>query len=67
MCPGRCGRTEIPVSKLACAGCWYRLPTRLRNRINEAYRDRKAHPEAHRDVVAEAIDWYRANPKQAAS
>ncbi|MFF5228428.1 hypothetical protein [Dactylosporangium sp. NPDC000521] len=66
-CPGDCGET-VAQSQLACRACWPLLPAPLRDRINTAYRARRIAPfdaervTAHRRVLAEALDWYRANP-----
>lgn len=58
-CPGGCG-ARVPRARLACRGCWFRLPLPLRNAIKAHYgRNRTAHLEA----VAAASRWYRDNPR----
>lgn len=58
-CPGgSCGRS-VPPNQLACRACWYRLPVELRSAIWKAWRDS---PVKHRELVAEAIQWFKDNP-----
>jgi hypothetical protein len=64
-CPGDCG-ARVPRRLLACKPCWFRLPTGLRDAVNDAYRRRRADPTAHRDALRAAMTWYRDNPKEAA-
>ncbi len=63
-CSGDCG-AWVPRGRLACPPCWYRLPGDLRAAVNEAYRHRSVNPAAHRAALADAMNWYRNNPKGA--
>lgn len=53
-CPGRCGRGGLPLDKLACADCWFRLPVELRRRINYTWRrdDLQGHAQARAEAVS---------------
>lgn len=57
-CPGRCG-TNVPPRHVACRPCWWRLPTHLREAINDTYR---RDPARHRQALRAAIQWYQDNP-----
>jgi len=59
-CPGQCGR-QVFTHQFACRADWFRLPLDLRRAITDNYRrDRAAHLEA----MSDAIEWYRANPRE---
>lgn len=47
----------------ACRTDWYRLPRTLRNAIWRAYN--AGGGPAHVEAMAEAIDWFRQNPRPA--
>jgi hypothetical protein len=57
-CPG-CGQPGIARSVFACRRCWYRLPTRIRNGINEGWRHDSG---LHVDMMTQAMDWYAEHP-----
>jgi hypothetical protein len=38
VCPGGCGRTDIPNRLYACPGCWSRLPRHLQRGITRTVR-----------------------------
>jgi hypothetical protein len=57
-CPGGCGRS-VAYERLACSGCWYRLPLDLRTAVWDTWKARRAHPAAHRMAVSDAYQWYR--------
>ena len=60
-CPGSCG-TQVPQHRFACPTDWYRLPAEYRCAITNTYRrDQRGHITA----MAAAIEWYRANPREA--
>ena len=69
-CPG-CQTPGVPRHQLACKPCWFRLPQDLRDAVNGTYRAKSyaKRPEtrsravvAHRQALAAAMTWYRANP-----
>jgi hypothetical protein len=60
VCPGGCG-AEVAYTRLACPADWFRLPKPLRDEINAAYRRRASDPARHRQALADAMNWYRAN------
>ncbi|HEX8112052.1 MAG TPA: hypothetical protein VF516_30175 [Kofleriaceae bacterium] len=60
-CPG-CGAAGVPQHQLACKPCWFRLPERMRDAINHAFRHRLSNPRAHRQAIVRAMTWYRINP-----
>lgn len=62
-CPGDCG-AMVPRHQLSCKPCWFRLPSPLRNAVNNAYRHRASNPTPHRAALAAAMRWYRENPKE---
>jgi hypothetical protein len=57
-CPGGCQR-EVPRRHFACKPCWYRLPGDLQAPITNNYR---RDPGAHLQAMADAVQWYAANP-----
>lgn len=61
-CPGRWCTAQVSQAQLACRSCWYQLPAKLRTALNDAYRNRHNDPHEHRRALADALDWYRANP-----
>lgn len=61
-CPGGCGQA-ISRHMLACREDWYRLPMALRLAVNESWRSMGSRRDAHRAAVADALAWYRANPR----
>lgn len=60
-CPGACGKT-VPLHLLACAPCWWRLPSKMRNAVSAAYHRREVDPLGHVRSINEARRWYRDNP-----
>lgn len=61
-CPG-CGREGIPYARVSCRDCWYRLPPELQRAITRAYAGGSGQGSIpHLRALAEAINWYRANP-----
>jgi hypothetical protein len=64
-CPGGCGQ-QIPQRHLACKWDWYRLPTDIRTAVWNGYRLQRWGPE-HSAALADALDWYAANPRQEAT
>lgn len=56
-CPG-CTKRQVGQHQLACRPCWYRLPSSLRYRLNNAYHQ---NPADHPDALRECLDWYRDN------
>ena len=61
---GKCGRT-VSNSYVACALDWYRLPARIRTRVWTAFANgRGVATPGHDDILVEAVEWYRNNPRQ---
>lgn len=61
-CPGGCG-LRIVRNMLSCRECWYRLPGPIRAAVAAAFPRRVKDPRAHREALAEAMAWYRTNPR----
>lgn len=59
-CPCGCGG-QVPRRMFACKPGWFRLPKEIRDRIWSAHRAGLA--GKHRDAMAAAMIWYRANPR----
>jgi hypothetical protein len=63
-CPGKCGLTNVPRHRFACAKCWHRLPTQYRDAITDAYSRLKFESGAelaHLRAMSHARRWYREN------
>lgn len=60
-CPANCGH-QVFENQFACRTDWYRLPLEIRRGITGNYR---RDPAAHIEAMGDAIEWYRANPKEA--
>lgn len=58
-CPGKCGH-QVLNQEFACRDDWFRLPLDLRRGITNGYR---SNPGAHLAAMADAMNWYRANPR----
>lgn len=58
-CPGGCGES-VPQHRLACRRCWFRLPGVLRRPLVAAWQD--GNRSRHRELLVEAVDWYRDHP-----
>lgn len=58
-CPGGCG-AQVAFHLFACKRCWFRLPRALRTAIWRAHggTDGRAHVAA----MADATQWFEANP-----
>jgi hypothetical protein len=57
-CPGGCGE-RVSNDLLACSFDWFRLPQAERNAVWKHSRGSRE----HREAVAAAVAWYRANPR----
>ena len=65
-CPRpECSRTVEDDQQFACRGDWYALPKGLRDAIWRTWRS--ADELGHIAAMAEAIEWYRANPPRYAT
>jgi hypothetical protein len=60
-CPG-CDSPGVPVDRLSCRTCWYRLPTNLRQWLNSAYHNKGPGTIQHRRALAACLEWFRDNP-----
>lgn len=60
-CPGGCGH-QVFTHLFACRADWFRLPLDYRRAITSNYR---THPTNHLAAMAAAMEWYRANPREA--
>lgn len=61
-CPGGCG-SQVGNGMLACKADWFRLPHALRAAVWRGWND--ANRQGHARAVTDALEWYRANPRQA--
>jgi hypothetical protein len=61
-CPAPGCTRQVPRTQFACRTDWYRLPEPLRDAVWAGYR---AGPlgDQHTAAMADAIDWYAANPR----
>jgi hypothetical protein len=62
-CPAPGCTVQVPRTQFACRGDWRRLPLDLRTAITAGYRAQPLGGQ-HRAAMADARDWYRANPKE---
>lgn len=56
-CPAIGCTRQVDRSQLACRPHWYKLPSGLRRRIGQAWR--QGDMAAHSAALVEAFDWYR--------
>jgi hypothetical protein len=60
-CPAPECDIAVPLERLACRRDWSRLPLEIRAEIWRAYRAGEA--VNHRHATAEAISWFKGNPR----